>query len=156
MRLPVIFVPIPLFFLAVIGLVLLLWPSRWLRRQRNPWQPDTPENRLYTRSAGQMVCLFMPLIVSVLFGSGATAEGFHRNILVALWISCPIVPVFVWILWRTPPLRRVARRLLTGELDEEKWELWMSLAFSGLLTSMIMTAFILALNGYYPPQNQVY
>jgi Mn2+/Fe2+ NRAMP family transporter len=149
MRLPVILLPIALLFLGGIGLVLLLWPSRWLRRQRNPWQPDTPENRLYTRSLGQMVCLFLLLIVSG-FGSGATAEGFHRNILVALWISFLFVPVLVWILWRTSPLRRVARRLLTGELDEEKWELRMSLAFSGLLTSMIITAFLLALNGYYP------
>jgi hypothetical protein len=149
MRLPAILLPVALLFLGGIGLVLLLWPSRWLRRQRNPWQPDTPENRLYMRSMGQIVCLFLLLIASG-FGSGATAEGFHRNILVALWISFLFVPVFVWILCRTSPLRRVARRLLTGELDEEKWELRMSLAFSGLLTSMIVTAFILALNGYYP------
>jgi cation transport ATPase len=147
--------PIVLLVFAGVGVTLLLWPSAWLRRSRNPWQPYTPENRLHMRSLGQMVCLFMLLIVSGLFGSGATAEGFHRNVLVALWTSFLFVPVFVWILWRTS-LRGVARRLLTGELDEEKWELWMSLAFSGLLTSMIMTAFILALNGYYPPQKQVY
>jgi len=143
--------PIALLLFAAVGVALLLWPSWWLRRRRNPWQPDTPENRLHMRSVGLIVCLFLLLIVSG-FGSGATAEGFHRNILVALWISFLVVPVFVSILWRTPPLRRVARRLRTGDLDEQKWELWMSLGFSGLLTSMIITAFILALNGHYPRQ----
>lgn len=130
------------------GLGALLWPAKLLQRSRNPWFPDTAENRVQTRGFGVIVCLFLVLVVS---GSGSPViEGFHRNILLALWASFLIVPIFLWILWQFTPLRFVARRLLTSEIAEEKWELWMSLAFSGLLLSIVLTAFILACKGYYP------
>jgi hypothetical protein len=144
-----IVVPIALLVLAGAGIALLLWPSAWLRRSRNPWQPDTPENRVQMRGVGLVVCLFLTLVVSG-FGSGPVVEGFHRNILLALWMSFLGVPIFFWALWRVSPLRRVGRMILTGELAEQRWELWMSLVFSGLLLSIVLTAFFLAFKGFYP------
>jgi hypothetical protein len=141
--------PAALLLLAGAGLGLLLWPSVLLKRSRNPWQPDTPENRVQMRGVGLIFCLFLTLVVSS-FGSSPVIAGFRQNILLALWVSFFSVPIFLWVLWRVSPLRRVGRMMLTGELAEQRWELWMSLAFSGLLLSIVLSAFLLALKGFYP------
>ena len=140
------FVPIAaivLFIFAAIGFVLLLWPSRFLRHVRNPLQPDTPVNRVNMRAVGVITCLFVLLTISGAF------EGFHRNILVALSASPIILPIFLWALWRYSSLQQVNRRYLTGEAEDSRWELRMSIAFCSLLFVTVVCALLLAKNGIY-------
>lgn len=132
---------------AGMSAVLLLWPSEFLRHIQNPWQPDTPVNRVHIRALGVFICLFLLVIIS---GSMRNLEGFHRNISIALWTLPVILPIFLWILWRYSPLQKVNRRYLAGEVEEPQWELRMSLAFFSLLTLIVVTAFLLAMTGIYP------
>jgi len=129
---------------AGMSAVLLLWPSEFLRHIQNPWQPDTPVNRVHIRALGVYVCLFLLLIIS---GSMKNLEGFHRNILLALWASPVILPIFLWILWRYSPLQHVNRRYLAGETEEPRWELRMNVAFCSLLSMIVVAAFLLAMKG---------
>lgn len=76
-------------FFAAVGVVMLVWPSVLLRLVRNPLQPDTPLNRVYTRTVGFLFCLFVLVAVSGAF------EGFHKNILIALSISPVILPILL-------------------------------------------------------------
>lgn len=130
-----------------IGVVLLLWPSVFLRHIHNPLQPDTPINRVYMRVLGVYFCLFILLPIS---GSTKTYEGFHRNILIALGVSPLILPIFLWILWRYSSLQQVNRRFLAGEPEDARWEFRMNVAFCLLLFAMIVTAFLLGMSGIYP------
>jgi hypothetical protein len=79
-----------------------------------------------------------------------TLEGFHRNILLALWASPIILPIFLWILWRYSSLQQMNRRYLAGEPDLAQWELRMSVTFCSLLCLMVVTAFLSAASGIYP------
>lgn len=138
--------PIALLIFAGVGVVLLVWPSKFLRQIQNLWQPDTPLKRVQIRPVGIFFCLFVLLIIS---GSTKTLEGFHRNILLTLWVSPVILPIFLWILWRFSSLQQVNRRYLAGEPDSPQWELRMSAAFCSLLLTMVVTAFFLGVNGIY-------
>jgi hypothetical protein len=142
-----ILLAIVLLLFAGIGVVLLIWPSKFLRHIQNPLQPDTPLNRVHIRPVGVFFSLFVLLIIS---GSTKTLEGFHRNILLALWASLVILPIFLWILWRYSSLQQVNRRYLAGEPDSAQWELRMSVAFCALLSVIVVTAFLLAMSGIYP------
>jgi hypothetical protein len=100
------------------------------------------------RGIGVIFCLFLLEAAS---GGTENLEGFHRNLLIALWASLLVVPIFLWILWQCTPLPQVIRRHLAGDQDgEARWELWMSLTFSVLLSGIVLIAFILASKGYYP------
>jgi len=132
---------------AGMGVVLLLLPSKFLRHVQNPLQPDTPVNRVHTRAVGVYVCLFVLMIIS---GSMKNLEGFHRNIVLALWISPVILPIFLWILWRFSALQRANRRYLTGDAEEPQWELRMRVAFCSLLSIIVVVAFLLGTGGIYP------
>ena len=140
-----ILLAIGLLFFAGISVVLLISPSKFLRHVQNPLQPDTPVNRVHARAIG-IFFLFPLLIIS---GSTKALEGFHRNILLALWASLIILPIFLWILWRYSSLQQVNRRYLAGEPDSAQWELRMSVAFCSLLLTMVATAFFLGVNGIY-------
>jgi hypothetical protein len=142
-----ILLAIVLLFFAGLGVILLLWPSKFLRHIQNPLQPDTPLNRVHMRSLGVVVCLFLLLTTS---GSMLALEGFHRNILLALWTSPIVLPIFLWILSRYSPLKQVNRSYLAGEAEETQWELRMCAAFCSLLFLMVVTAFFLAKRGIYP------
>ena len=135
---------IVLLFFAAISIVLVLWPSAFLRHDRNPLQSDAPINRNHIRAVGVYLCLF------VLVASSGAFEGFHKNILVALWTSPVLLPMFLWLLWRYSSLQRVNRRYLTGEAEEPHWELWMSITFSALLSIIVVSAILLATKGIYP------
>lgn len=140
------FVPIfaiVLLFFAAVGIVLMLWPSTFLRHVRNPLQPDTPINRTHARALGVFICLFVLVTISGAF------EGFHKNILVALCASPVILPIFLWILWRYSSLQRVNRTYLTGEVEEPHWELRMSILFGSLLSIIVVSALLLAMKGIY-------
>src|ERR1700682_6225431 len=123
---------------AAIAVVCLLWPSKFLRHIKNPWQPDTPINRVYTRAVGIYFFLFPLMVFS---GSMKTLDGFHRNILLALSVSPIFLAVFLWILWQYSPLQQVNRRYLVGEDEDPHWELRMSLTFGSLLSIIVMAAF---------------
>jgi hypothetical protein len=90
---------IGLLFLAGVGIVLIVRPSAFLRRVRNPLQPDTPINRVNVRALGVFVCLFVLVAISGAF------DAFHKNILVALTASPIILAIFLWGLRRysSPP-----------------------------------------------------
>ena len=139
---------VPLFgivflFFAAVGVVMLVWPSVLLRLVRNPLQPDTPLNRVYTRSVGFLFCLFVLVAVSGAF------EGFHKNILIALSISPVILPILLWILWRFSSLQGVNRRYLVDGTEDPRWELRMSVAFCSLLFIIAASALLLAMRGIY-------
>jgi len=133
-----------IFLLSLFGvsLSLLLRPSMFLRHFKNPLQPDTPENRVQMRGVGLFFCLFTLMMIS---GPLKKLEGFHQNILIALWVSPILIPILLWILWRYSPLQQVMRRHLTGErVEDPAWELRMTFAFSGLLLLVVVIAFLLS------------
>jgi hypothetical protein len=136
-----------LLFGGSIGVVLLIWPSKFLRHFQNPWQPDTPVNRVYTRALGVFVCSFVLVPIS---WSMTTFKGFDQNILLALWTLPVLMPIFLWILWRYSPLKQVNRRYLAGGEEEPEWELRMSVAFCSLLSMIVVVAMLLAMIGIYP------
>jgi hypothetical protein len=142
-----VFLSIVLLFVAAVAAVLLIWPSKFLRLFQNPLQPDTPINRVHIRALGVSVSLFLLLIIS---GGTGTLEGFHGNILLALWASWLILPAFLWILWRYSPLQQVNRRYLVGEAEDSRWEFRMSVTFCSLLFIIVAVAFLLAIGGIYP------
>ena len=133
-----------LLFFAAVGIILMAWPSTFLRHVRNPLQPNTPVNRVNARAVGVFICLFVLVTVSGAF------RGLHRDILVALSVSPVILPIFLWILGRYSSLQRVNRRYLTGEGEVPHWELRMSIAFSLLLGIIVAAAFLLAMRDIYP------
>jgi hypothetical protein len=122
-------------------------PAKFLPHVQNLWLPDTPLSRVRIRPIDVFFVLFVLLIIS---GSTKTLEGFHKNILLALWASLIIMPIFLWILWRYSSLQQVNRRYLAGEPDLAQWELRTSAAFCSLLFTMIAIAFLLAKSGIYP------
>jgi len=142
-----VFLAIVLLLFAGIGVVLLLWPSKFLQRLQNPLQPDTPVNRVYMRALGVFVCLFVLVPIS---WSMTTFKGFDKNILLALWTLPVLMPIFLWILWRCSPLKQVNRRYLAGGGEEPQWELRMSVAFCSLLSVIVVVAMLLAMSGIYP------
>lgn len=133
-----------LLFFAAVGIILMAWPSAFLRHVRNPLQPNTPVNRVNARAVGVFICLLVLVTIS------GALRGFHANILVALSVSPVILPIFLWILGRYSSLQRVNRRYLTGEGEEPQWELRMSIAFSLLLGLIVATAILLAMRDIYP------
>jgi hypothetical protein len=142
-----ILVAIVLLIFAGVGVVLLLWPSKFLHHFQNPLQPDTPVTRVQMRGIGFMLCL---LILMAISASVSTLDGFHKNILLALWTSPIIMAIFLWILWRYSPLQKVNGRYLAGEADDQKWELRMSLVFCSLFSVIVVSAFFLARSGIHP------
>src|ERR1700687_586176 len=90
-----------------VSLILLLRPSMFLRHFKNPLQPDTPRNRVQMRGVGLFFCLFTLMMIS---GSRRKLEGFHQNILIALWVSPLFISILLWILWRYTSLQQVIRR----------------------------------------------
>jgi len=54
-----ILLAIVLLVFAGVGVNLLIWPSKFLRHIQNPWQPDTPLNRVQIRPVGIFFCLFV-------------------------------------------------------------------------------------------------
>jgi uncharacterized protein YacL len=142
-----ILVAIALLIFGGVGVVLLVWPSKFLRHFQNPLQPDTPVSRVQMRGVGFMLCLLILMIISA---SVSTLNGFHKNVLLALWTSPIFIAFFLWMLWRYSSLQKVNRRYLAGEADDSKWELRMSVAFCSLFSLVVVAAFLLARSGIYP------
>jgi hypothetical protein len=140
-----------------ISVILLVRPSLYLRRYRNPWMEDTPWNRAQMRAVGLVFSLFM-LVVLTGIGKGASKsallEGFHNNILVALWITFLIAwvgGILSWILWRFPAIRTFVRNLYSADkLEDPAWERRMTTTFCSLLSFIVVVALFLAAMGYHP------
>ncbi len=99
------------------------------------------------RGVGLIFCLFVLMVFS---GNEKGIEGFHKNILIALWASLLIIPVFLWILWRYSALQVVNRRYLAGDAEDPAWERRMNVTFSLLLSFIVVVALLLASMGYHP------
>jgi hypothetical protein len=91
---------------AGISLSVLIRPSQYIRRSKNPWMEDTPWMRLQLRAVGLVFCLFILMVVSGILGGNTKSdllEGFHKNLLIALWLAFVagwVVGIVSWILWR--------------------------------------------------------
>lgn len=132
---PGIFITVLLLGFAVAALVLLLRPSLFIRFANSPWQPDTPQNRVWARALGLYVCLFV-----LMTGSGGFPV-FHRNIAIAAFVSPVLLPIVLWLLWKYSRLRQVMRQhLVDATTEDRRWERRMTLVFGGLLCTIVLIA----------------
>lgn len=145
-----IFVILVFLFFAGLALILLVWPSLFLRRIRNPLMLDTPSNRVQTRGIGLIFSLFVLFVLSGGTSKSELHEGFHRNILVALWVSIFTLPILLWILWQFSVRSFVRRGYINGTSEDPAWERRMTLVFCTALVTAIVLALFLAANGHRP------
>lgn len=140
-----------------VAVILLVRPSLFIRRVRNPWMEDTPWNRLQMRTLGLILCLFMLMVLSSMSRGvlkSEFVEGFHNNLLVALWVTFSmgwIGGILSWILWRFSAVRVFVRRHYSSEkLEDPAWERRITLTFGSLLLFIVATALFLAAKGFHP------
>ncbi len=80
-------------------------------------------------------------------------EGFHENILIALWLAFVATWAFgiiSFILWRFTAFRTFIRTHFDDQkLGDPTWERRMSVLFCSLLASIIAIAFALAAEGFH-------
>src|SRR5215831_15955563 len=91
-----------LFVFAAISVFLLVNPSRYIRRIRNPWMQDTPWMRIQLRAVGLVFCLFILVVLSGSLGRDSQSSifrGFSDNILIALWLAFACVWVCGILSW---------------------------------------------------------
>jgi len=148
----VVALPVLLLF-SGLAAILLVRPSLHFRIFPNPLMRDTPWNRLQMRTFGLVLCLFILLI----FTGGETRvpnremlEGFHNNILIALWVSVFAAPVICWILWRFSVDFLVRRGHIDPAMEDPAWERMMTVTFCSLLSFIILIALFLAAKGHHP------
>ncbi len=140
-----------------IGIILLVRPSLYMRRNPNPWMKETPWTRIQMRVLGLVICLFLLLVVSGILSGVSKSEllgGFSDNILVALWvafISAWVGGLVSWILWRFASFRVFIRQhYSTDKIEDAAWERKMTISFCSLLLVIVAVAFFLAAKGYHP------
>jgi hypothetical protein len=136
-----------------LGLILLIRPALHFRIFPNPLMQDTPWNRLQMRTFGLVLCLFMLLVATGGWTGSPKAEmleGFHSNILVALWVSVFAAPVISWTLWRFSVDFLVRRGHIDPTMEDPAWEHRMTLTFCSLLSVIVLIALFLAARGHYP------
>ena len=137
-------------FFAFLSFTLLIHPGFFFRMFPNPLQPDTPWNRVQMRGVGLIFCLMLSMVFSgILRGAHASAllEGFHHNMLLALWIALLAVPILLWFLWRfsVRPITRSA--YISGSFENPAWERRMSIIFCSILVFIVGLAWLLAAKG---------
>ena len=105
------------------------------------------------RTVGLIVCLFILLVSSGLLtgiSKSEVLEGFHNNVLIALWASFFAAPIISWILWRFTVNFLVRRGLIDPTMEDPAWERGMALTFCSLLSFIVLIALFLAARGHYP------
>src|SRR5271167_2861647 len=95
-----IFLSVSLLFFSGVAITLLVRPSLLLRRFANPFQRDTPENRVQMRGVGFFFCLLVSQIILAAAPPSKLLTNFRYNLLIALWVSPFTVPILLWIVWR--------------------------------------------------------
>jgi hypothetical protein len=136
-----------------VGLILLIHPALHFRIFPNPLMRNTPWNRLQMRTVGLVFCLFILLVVT---GGWAgvpkreTLEGFHNNILAALWVSFFAAPITCWILWRFSVDFLIRRGHIDPAMEDPAWERGMAVTFCSLLLLTVLLALFLASRGHHP------
>jgi hypothetical protein len=144
---------IVLLLFAGLGLTLLIRPSIHFRIFPNPLMRDTPWNRLQMRTLGLILCLFILLVVTggwTGVPKRETVEGFHNNILVALWSSLLAAPIISWMLWRFSVDFLVRRGHIDPTMEDPSWERGMTVTFCSLLLFIVLIALFLAARGHHP------
>jgi hypothetical protein len=136
-----------------VGLILLLYPALHFRVFPNPLMRDTPWNRLQMRTVGLVLCLFILLVVTSGWAGvpkRETLEGFHNNILVALWVSLFAAPIICWILWRFSVDFLVRHGHIDPSMEDPAWERGMAVTFCSLLLLTVLFALFMAARGHHP------
>lgn len=123
-----------------IGLTLLIHPSAFFRHVDNPLQPDSPESRVKMRGIGLVLCLFTLVFRSAVLPMPAR---FHKNILVAFWLSLLGVPILLCLLWQISVRAYVRRTLVEGINCKAAWERTMTAVFCSVRLAIIIIALIL-------------
>jgi hypothetical protein len=149
-----------LFVFAGIGVLLLVNPSRYVRRNPNRWMKDTPWMRIQLRWVGLVFCLFALMALSGSLSHDSQSKvvrGFSDNILVALWLafaSAWVCGILSWIAWRFIAVQIwVRQRFPSEELESPAWERRMTITFSALLLLIVSSALVMAAAGLHPPQS---
>ena len=140
-------------FFAFLSFALLIRPRFFFRMFPNPLQTDTPWNHVQMRGVGLVFCLMLLMMLSgVLRGAHGPAllEGFHHNILIALWVSVFAAPIISWILWRFSVDFLVRRGHIDPTMEDPAWERGMTLTFCSLLSVIVLISLFLAARGHHP------
>ena len=139
-----------------LGLILILQPSLYFRWFPNPVMADTPWSRIGLRFLGLLLCLFVLMILSGSLQADLKsdlAEGFHNNIVLALWVTFAAVWIgglLSSILWRFSAIRASVSNYFTNEkLESPTWERRASLAFCSVLVIIVGAALLLAAMGFH-------
>jgi drug/metabolite transporter (DMT)-like permease len=139
------------------GVCALVRPSHVIRWHRNPWMEDTPWVRLQLRGVGLVFCVAILMVVTGILGGNTKSEpleGFHQNLLMALWVA--FIVGFVGgaislILWRFTAFRLLIRSHFRDEkINSPGWEQRLTILFCSLLASITAIAYLLAARGYHP------
>jgi len=136
-----------------LGLVLLIRPALHFRIFPNPLMRDTPWNRLQMRPLGLILCLFILLVATSGWNGNPKTEvldGFHNNILIALWVSLFAAPVISWLVWRFSVNFLVRRGHIDSTMEDPVWERGMTLIFCSILSFIVFIALFLAATGHHP------
>jgi len=144
---------IALLVFSGVGLILLIHPALHFRIFPNPMMRDMPWIRLQMRTVGLVFCLFALLILTSGWAGvpkRETLDGFHNNILVALWASLFAAPVISWILWRFSVDFLVRRGHIDPTMEDPSWERGMTVTFCSLLLFIVLIALFLAARGHHP------
>lgn len=130
---------------GALSFIALIFSSLFFRIFPNPLMPDTPWNRVWVRGFGLIVSLFVLTALSGGF------EGFHANILLALWLSPFTLPILMWLLWRFSVRSFMRQCYINGTNRDPAWERRMTFFFCSILVLTIATAWLLAASGHYIP-----
>src|SRR5262249_4137140 len=139
-----------LLLIAAISIFLLVNPSRYIRRSRNPWMEDTPWMRIQLRAVGLVFCLLVLMVVSGSLSHDSQSSvfrGFSDNILAALWLAFACVwvcGILSLVAWRFIAVRLwVRQHFPSEELESPAWERRMTITFSVLLLLIVASAFLM-------------
>src|SRR5260370_37835991 len=144
-------------FFAFLSVALLIRPRFFFRMFPNPLQTDSPWNHVQMRGVGLVFSLMLLMMLSgVLRGAHGPAllEGFHHNILIALWVSVFAAPIISWILWRFSVDFLVRRGHIDPTMEDPAWERGMTLTFCSLLSFFLLFSFFLPARAPPPPFNR--
>lgn len=112
--------------------------------------------RLQLKTVGLVFCLVVLMMVSGIRGDGTNAdelEGFHQNVLTALWlvfVGAVVGGIISSILWRFTAFRLFIRSHFENDkLENAAWERRRTIIFCSLLALIVAIAYGLAVRAYH-------